>query len=481
MISRSLSSLLASAVVTAAVASSSVASAQTAPANDVQKKYVVREGVDGIMCKANGTLKELTNGKYKCYGAAGADKCAASIDAAAGKLGKEYLELFGDLLKKDKDGTHLYKVGCKDFGGADFAEFLAIGGIGYAKSTAQLDALLALGSPESLKGMGGEPRAQLVAALGRFGDAHKAKILPVLKNALAADAKILGFKQNALKLMNRFGSDDGVAYCMDVLKSGKDKDNAKVCTWYLGERKAAGAAALFARNFGDDKKGNARALSLAGGKDGIDVLKEAYEKNAGSAVVLPETAALANLGDKTHDYAADLLGMIEGRRPLSLKDRAKKAEELAAKKKNAEEKWQKREAETQEDIARSAAIEATYVTDAALGKKVDEALRATAKKKEWKKASAMATAALAQRGDKAAAAELVGLLGSNDKDAREIAVSALGASYDVPQAFLEYVGRKGFVPEASAPAALLKYIESESNEGLRIKALNALGAVRSGL
>ena len=195
----------------------------------------------------------------------------------------------------------------------------------------------------------------------------------------------------------------------------------------------------------------------------------------------PETVALVNLGDKTHDYQADLLAMLQGRRPLSIKDRAKKAEEIKAGKKGADKKWEKREAEEKEDVAQQAALESTYVIDAAAGKKVDDALRALAKRKEWKKASAMAVSALAQRGDKAAAADLVKLLSSTEKDAREIALNGLGARYDVPGAFLNFVGRKGFVPEATAPGGLLKFIENESNEGLRIKALNALGAVRSGL
>jgi hypothetical protein len=458
-----------------------VASAQTG-ANPIQKKYITREGVDGIMCHATGPLKDLTSDKYKCYGPGGAEKCGASLDAVKGKLDGKMLELFADLLKKDtasSKGGFLYSAGCKDMGGADFAEFLAVGGISYAKDTAHLDALLALGTPESLSSMGGEPRAQLIAALGRFGEPQKAKILPVLKNALATKGSMLTFKQDALKLMARFGSDDGIAYCLDVLKQGNDKDVSKVCSWYLAERKASGAAAILGQRYEDQKLFYGRALGLLGDKSAVEVLKAEYEKSAGSSVALTSTVALLNLGDKSHDYAADLVAMIQGKRPLSIKDRAKKAEELAAKKKNADTKWQKREEETQEDVARAAAIESTYATDAASAKKIDEALRATAKKSEWVKASAMASSALGQRGDKGAVADLIKLLGSSKKEAREIAVNAFGARYDVPEAFLEYVGRKGVVADASVPAALFTYIENESNEGARIQALLAAGAVRS--
>jgi hypothetical protein len=458
-----------------------VAAADEPGANPIQKKYLTREGVSGIMCHATGPLKELTQDKYKCYGPGGADKCAASLDAAKGKLDGKMLELFADLLKTDGAAkpAYLYSAGCKDLGGADFAEFLAVGGIGYAKDVAHIDSLIALGSPANLAGMGGEPRAQLIAALGRFGDSQKAKVLPVLKNALATKGSMLEFKKNSLKLMARFGSDDGVAYCLDVLKQGNDKDVSKTCAWYLAERKSAGAAAILTQRYEDNKLSYGRALGLLGDKSAVEVLKAEYEKSAGSAFAVTSTVALLNIGDKSYDYAADLVAMIQGKRPLSIKDRAKKAEELAAKKKNADTKWQKREEETQEDVARAAAIESTYAIDAGSAKKIDEALKATAKKSDWVKASAFASSALGQRGDKSAVADLIKLLSSSKKEAREIAVNAFGARYDIPDAFLEYVGRKGVVADASVPAALFTYIENESNEGARIQALIAAGAVRS--
>jgi HEAT repeat protein len=459
----------------------SVVSADEPGANPIQKKYITREGTAGVQCRATGLLKELTQDKYKCYGPAGADKCAASLDAVKGKLDPKMLEMFGDLLKTDGAAkpAFLYSAGCKDMNGADFAEYLALGGIGYAKSVAQIDALVALGSPAGLAGLGGEARAQVVASLGRFGEPQQAKILPVLKNALAASAKILEFKKNALKLMARFGSDDGVAYSLDVLKQGTDKDVTKVAAWYLAERKHAAAAPILTQRYEEDKVTFGRALGLLGAKSAVDVLKAEYEKNAGSAVALPATVALLNLGDKSYDYAADLVAMIQGKRPLSIKDRAKKAEELAAKKKGADERWQKREDETQEEVARAAAIEATYAIDAASVKKIDEALRATAKKSDWAKASTHAASALGQRGDKAAVADLIKALSSPKKEAREVAINAFGARYDLPEAFLEYVGRKGVVADASVPAALFTYIENESNEAARIQALLAAGAVRS--
>jgi hypothetical protein len=468
-------------VVLSVLAFGGIVSADVPGANPIQKKYIAREGTDGVTCKPIGVLKELTQDKYKCYPAAGAEKCGASLDAVKGKLDSKMLDLFADLLKTDGAAkpAYLYAAGCKDLGGAEFAEFLAVGGIGYAKDAAHIDALVALGAPANLASMGGEARAQLIASLGRFGEPQKAKILPVLKNALAASGRMLDFKKNALKLMARFGSDDGVTYCLDVLKQGNDKDVSKVCAWYLAERKAAGAEAILVQRYEDDKLSYGRALGLLGAKSAVGALKAEYEKNAGSVTAVTATVALLNLGDKSYDYAADLVAMIQGKRPLSIKDRAKKAEELAAKKKGADTKWQTREEETQEEVARAAAIESTFAIDAGAAKKIDDALKATAKRSEWVKASAFASSALGQRGDKSAIADLIKLLSGSKKEAREIAVNALGARYDVPEAFLEYVGRKGVVADASVPAALLTYIENESDEAARIRALVAAGAVRS--
>lgn len=448
--------------------------------NAVQTKYIKREGVDGGMCSPQGQLKELTNGKYKCYAPAGAEKCQASIDGANGTLDAKFVEMFGDLLKTDgslKKG-YLYASGCKDLAGADFVEVLAIGGLSYAKKSPEV--LIGLGTAENFATMGGANRADYIAALGRYGEAQKAQVLPVLKLALTVKGSLLDFKKNALKLLARYGSDDGVSYCLDVLKTGADKDVTRVCGWYLGERKATTASANLNTRIEDEHLWFVRALGQIGSKEAVDNLKADYEKNAGSATALPATVALLNLGDKTYDYAADLQAMIAGKRPLSIKDRAKKAEELKAKKKGAAERWQKREDETQEDVARAAAIESTYVLDATAGKKVDEALKLTAKKVEWVKASAHALSALGQRGDKTAIPELIKLLSSSKEDAREIAINAFGARYDAAEAFPEYVGRKGIVVvDATVPAALAKYIENEPKEERRAKALLALGATRS--
>jgi len=463
----------------ALVALPTVAHGGLTPFNDIQKKYLEREGP---MCKPTGALKELVAGKYKCYAPAGAEKCGASLDAAKGTLDPSFIPLFADLLKTDKPGEFSYAAGCQDLTSADFAHLLAIGAGSYAKSPALLDALLALASPANLAKLGGQPRAELVAALGRYGEPSKAKIVPALANALATPGKLLDFKKNALKLLARFGSDEGVTYCMDVLQKDNDKDVAKVCAWYLAERKHAPAMSVFVKRYEEDKRFFGRAIGLLGGKDTKDavaVLKEDFEKNAGSVTAVGSTVALLNLGDKSYDYAGDLVAMLRGKRPLSLKDRAKKSEEIKAKKKGAEDKWKKREEETQEDIARAAAIEATFLTDPASAKKVDEALKATAAQADWIKASAGASSALAQRGDKSAVAALVKLLSSPKKEARDIALLSFGARYDVPEAFLEYVGRKGVVADATVPPALFKFIEGEAKEETRVQALLAVGAVRS--
>jgi HEAT repeat protein len=132
-----------------------------------------------------------------------------------------------------------------------------------------------------------------------------------------------------------------------------------------------------------------------------------------------------------------------------------------------------------EMCARDAALESTYVTSPAAAAKIDTALRATASRSDWPRASAVALSALAQRGDKPSVAALTKLLASPKEEVREIAVSAFGAQYDTPEAFLNYVGRKGVVPDPAAVSALTAYIENEPKEERRANALRALGAIRS--
>lgn len=328
---------------------------------------------------------------------------------------------------------------------------------------------------------GAMEREAYIAALGRYGDAHKEKIVPILRTALATKGSMLAFKKNALKLMARFGSDDGVAYCLDVLRQGNDGDVSNACAYYLGERRTSSAASLLIRGLENPENADAftRALGLVGSKEAIFGLKATYEKRVGGGGAIKEAVALLNLGDKSYDYASEIAAQIQGKRTLFMNEKQRKAEDLKKKRKGAAERWRQREAETDEQIARNAAIEATYVTNAAAASKIDAALRATAKKSDWPKASAYATSALAQRGDASAVAPLVKMLSSPRQDVRDIAVDAFGALYDQPEAFTNYVGRKGLVAASSAAPALAAYIDSEPKEERRVKALRALGVVRS--
>ncbi len=475
----------ASLTFTFLTAMGTAASADGQPgANPVQAKYIARTGATGAMCAPQGLLKEIVAGKYACYAASGGDACGASLDAAKGKLDPKYNALFVDLMKTDPtikktEGNpkgHLYAAGCNDMAAADFAHMLSPSALSYGKASP--DALLAFGTPENFEAWSAQQREDFVAAVGRYGEPQKARALPILRTALATKGSMLNFKKNALKLMARFGSDDGVAYCTDVLKQGTDKDVSVSCALYLGERKNLAAVPLLVRRL-DDDIAFTRALGLIGSKEAAATLKASYEKQVGSVTALESTVALLDVGDKSYDYAGDLVAMIQGRRPLSLRDREKKASELKSKRKGAAERWKQREEEVHEEVASAAALEATYVTDATASAKVDTALRATAKRTAWSKASSVATSALAQRGDRAAAAALVQLLASPNSDVRDLAVNAFGASYDVPDAFTVYVGRKGVVADPSAPSALIAYIDNEPNADKRAKALRALGAVRS--
>ncbi len=451
---------------------------------DLVNKHFERSGSGGMMCAPKGTLKELQQGKYKCRGHEGASVCEASFDAVQGKLDESFFELFKDLLQTlPAEGDKVkaaYKEGCADYD--DIPHTLAFGVLSYAQKN--VDEVVAYGAtPNAFASLDGTRRKDFINALGRFGKADWGKVAPLYKQALETRGNLLEFKQNALRLMARQGSDDGVAYCMNVLKKGDDKAVTRVCAWYLAERGAKEASDIVLRNIeGSDELWFQRAAGLLGAQGAVDVLKPKYEKDNDAEPIMTVTAALLNLGDKSHDYAADMVSWIKGRRPLSLEDREKKAADLKdKKKKGAADSWKKREEQDNERAAKAACIEATYIVNKDAAKKIDEALRATAKRADWPEASAMAWGALAQRGDKAAVAELAKLLNSPKEDVRKIALDQVGARYEDSQSFPQYQGRVGIVVDASLLPALAAFYENEQGADLRELALQAMGAIRGGL
>jgi hypothetical protein len=460
------------------------APAQAKP-GDLADTHFERSGSGGMMCTPKGTLKELQQGRYKCQGSRGADVCEASFDAVQGKLEAPFFELFVDLLKTlPGEGDRVkpaYKDGCADYD--DIPHALAFGIAAYAQKN--VDEVVAYATtPNAFATLDGTRRRDFVNALGRYGKADWAKVLPVYTLALGTKGNLLEFKQNALRLLARQGSDAGVDYCMNVLKKGDDKAVTKVCTWYLAERQAKDAAPIIVRNLeGSDATWFQHAAGILGAKDAIDVLKPSYEKDNDAEPILPVTVTLLNLGDKSHDYTADMVAWIQGRRPLSLEDRAKKAADLKdpKKKKTAAESWKKRESQDNERAAKAACIEATYIVNKDAAKAIDEALRITAKRTDWPEASTLAWGALAQRGDKAAVAELAKLLNSPKEDVRKVALDQVGARYEDSQSFPQYQGRVGIVTDASLLPALASYYENEQQADLRELALKAMGAIRGGL
>jgi|GEM_PF-2753011 len=452
---------------------------------DLVNKHFELSGSGAMMCAPKDTLKELQQGKYQCGGHAGADACEASFDAIQGKLDQSFMPLFLDLLQTSPgDGDRVkasYKDGCADYD--DIPHTLAYGILAYAQKN--VDEVVAYGTtPNAFSTLDGTRRSDFINAVGRYGKADWAAVAPLYKQALETKGNLLEFKQNALRLMARQGSDDGVSYCMNVLTKGDDKAVTRVCTWYLAERGAKDAGDIILRNIeGSDKLWFRRAAGLLGVKGAVDAIKPDYEKNNSAEPVMPVTAALLNLGDKSFDYTGEMVSWILGRRPLSLKDQEKKAADLKdpKKKQKAAESWKKREEQDNERAAKAACIEATYIVDKNAAKKIDDALRVTAKRTDWPEASAMAWGALAQRGDKAAVAELAKLLNSPKENVRKIALDQVGARYQDSQSFPQYQGRVGVVADASLLPALAKFYENEQKADVRELALSAMGAIRGGL
>lgn len=460
------------------------APAQAKP-GDLADTHFERTGRDGMMCTPKGKLAELLRGPYKCEGHKGASACEAAFDAVQDKLDGSFFPLFSDLLRTlPAEGDKVkpaYKDGCADFD--DIPHTLAFGIFAYAQKNVDEVVAYAM-TPNAFSSLDGTRRRDFINALGRFGKADWARVAPVYKLALETRGNLLEFKQNALRLMARQGSDDGVTYCLNVLKKGDDKAVTRVCTWYLAERQAKDAAPIILRNIeGSDATWFQRAAGLLGAKEAIEVLKPQYEKDNDAEPIMAISATLLNLGDKSHDYTADMVAWIKGRRPLSIEDKAQKAADLKdpKKKKSAAESWKKREEQDNERAAKAACIEATYIADKGAQKAIDEALRITARRTDWPEASTMAWGALAQRGDKAAVAELVKLINSPKEDVRKIALDQVGGRYEDSQSFPQYQGRVGIVTDPSLLPALITAYENEADADIRERLLQAMGAIRGGL
>lgn len=483
MSSRVLLSCLTLSSLVALPASARVPYASAPKPNAIQAKYLTFENeAGGLACKPQGTLQSLLREPYKCY--LDLDECGASLDAVSGKLDASYVDLFADLLVLVPGEKVEFAYACPGDDDPRFLEGMAITGLGYAKATQHLDKLLALATPEALKSFtGAANRGLLVKALVAMGPAYKEQTAPALVNLVKAEARTPGFKRVALQALGRFENDGAVDYCLSQLKGGTDKDTMLGCVRYLGEREAPGALDVLVRNFEGNKDEVARALGQLGDKGAIPTL-EAWVNDQSPRMTIPGLVALINLG-KQKEYMPALTSLVKGQIPLSKKDEEKKAAELA-KAKDAKAKakvtarYAERTSKVDASVAQSACMEATLVADPAAEAPLTAALKASAASKDTKewKVRVYGLLALAQRGDKAAIAEVAKLLADPAEQVRTAALQGVGGLYSSPGATFSNRGR-GVVSDASMVPALLKYIDNEPKKDLRASALHAVSSVRS--
>ena len=229
-----------------------------------------------------------------------------------------------------------------------------------------------------------------------------------------------------------------------------------------------------------------RALGRIGDKSAVAPLEERMEKAnmwGDTAVTL---VALLNLGQKK--YWDDFALMLEGKRPLT----AKEKERFAKDKEKAEAKSEKTRAKAiesyekklasrvdkyEEKVHHAALMEAILLQgeprrDALL----EKAAATKPTKKEWQ-GHVYANVALAQLGNKKASAQLAKLLGSSDEKQREAVVSALGGS---ERAYLVWTNRGyGGVGDPALVKALLDYRSNESKDTRRQNAIGAAATTRA--
>jgi|GEM_PF-1226135 len=458
------------------------------PPNDVQKKYFEWENVaGGLHCKTKGKLKELVGEPNKCY--LNLDECQAGKDALAGKLDKEMVQLFADMIAIDdsKDKPHFVNQCPGD--GPPFLHLLAMKGLGYAQAKEHLPALLKLVDDKRIKNAGANIRGAVTDAIWHMGD--KKQGIPALKRLIEFDTRNDDYKPLALQTLGRWKSDVAVEWCAETLKGSSNKKLREPCIFYLGTMKAKKHKKLLVRSFEQHPEVTARAFGLMGDKSAVKELESFLdEKDWPPQKRIPAIVALINLG-KSKKYGKDLDLYLQGKKPLTKKELEKQKKEKAkiAKKKKAKqkkkaqkkfaEKWKKRTDKVDVKIAQAAAMEAVLVQSKKDGAKVNKALKAAMNKKDKKKwqAHVYATIALAQRGDKKAAKAVGKFLDDPQEKVRNSVLDAIGGRDDVPGA--NWMNRgQGAVADKALIKNVFDYYDNEAKKQRKTKALKAVVAIR---
>jgi 23S rRNA pseudoU1915 N3-methylase RlmH len=448
--------------------------------NAKQKKYLTfKNEAGGLACEAKGELKKLLK-QQRCY--LSLDKCDASADAVAGKASAARIQLYADLI--EHDGSKFVNH-CP--GEQNFWEVLGIYGLGYAQSTKHAPLIAKLVTKARLPKAGANVTEAAAFSLWYLG--NKKVGAPVMANIVGYKgmwAKGARYKQPALQALGRWGDKSGMGWCLKYMKEGKSGELKKSCVVYSGAVRDKRAAPIILRNLDDFGEVGIRALGLIGDKSAVGPLEELVaEGNMWGKTAVP-LVALLNLGKKDHwDTFAT---MLEGKRPLTTKEKAKfdkakaKAEGKKPKKRDKaiakyEAKLKKRLDKYEEKVHHAALMEAILLK--APGKR-DALLRKAAATKATKKAykaHVYGNVALAQLGDKKGSAALAKLLGSAQEKQREAVVSALGGS---ERAYLTWLNRgRAGVADQALVAALLKYRGNESKDTRRQRAIRAAATTRA--
>lgn len=437
--------------------------ASAPPQNDIQKKYYTWENqAGGLQCALKGELETLLREPNKCY--LDLDECAPALQALDGSISAGHKALLHDAIRTNDDPkAPAFLAECPG-DGPKFLYFLGIKGVAYANMKETLPDLHKLVTKERVDGVGQNVRSSVTDALFWLGKNDES--IKSLMNLIELETKSFKHHVPAIQALQAWGSDAAVPYCADALSNKKNQELIKICIDYLGSRGAKDSYSMMVRIMEKNPEEVIRALGSLGDKEAVEVLKAHLEKNDnnyGNARIAA-VVSLINLGEVS--YMKELTGYLKGEKHLS--------------KKQLEKKKKPAKGDPDFSLIQQAAMESTRITNPKVEKDLNKALWAAAKLKDPKnwEAEVFGHIALAQRGDKTAAAAIVKLLERPEEKVRKATLDAIGARFDVPRANFMNRGT-GVVADPALIPAIIKYYKSEPKQADKTAALKAIVTIRT--
>lgn len=351
--------------------------------------------------------------------------CGTGADGIEGRLSAEHAELFADLaVSGGDDAWSKCRIGPAD------SSYLGIQGLGFMRAKDRAGVLAALIEPSIANAIGGDGKLYVVQALWRMGARETADALAAV---LPTGTGVLEFRYAVLQALSAWGSDAGVAFCMQAL-GDRHEGTARACANYLVDRNQTEAVPLIMRNIDKLREEGLVALGRLG---------------AGNAKVKPLLQEKAEAGGNS--FVAARLALAELGSPTAMKEIQERLKDNS---------WFRNQA---------------LVLAFAHGKKVQSAIVAWLTKeqarlaREDKSANVRALVVRAQLGDAKAVKALGELLDDSNEDVRRQALRGMGGTFGT----MESTSGRRIVVDKSLIPVVKAFYAVEQNGDDKAMALSA--------